>query len=444
MFCKQVSDEKVEEVFVDLAVDHNKRVLDITEDDVKRDRLAMEVVARREEPLTELLTQVYKSLTAKIERGTRTLSDTVFLHTEPHPDDLMLGYLPYIVRHIRDSSNHHHFASMTSGFTAVTDFFLRKQLEILRRWIDTAEFCSMFEEGYFDPDNITGCHRDVWEYLDGVAANLDIKRSQGAARRLLRNLIDVYDIDGFGEAMEKIDELEGYLDRHRPGEEDTRDVQKLKGMCREWEAECLWGYLGWDSNDISNHRLAFYTGAVFTEEPTEERDVLPVFELLKRVAPDVVSVALDPEASGPDTHYKVLQVVAESLRHYSDADGRHDVRVWGYRNVWYKFHPSEANIYVPVSLNMFSIMRDAFMNAFISQKDAPFPSFELDGPFCELARKIQVEQYQEIKTCLGREWFHKHKSPLVRATRGLVFLRDMNLEEFYGWSRKLRKAAENR
>jgi len=63
------------------------------------------------------------------------------------------------------------------------------------------------------------------------------------------------------------------------------------------------------------------------------------------------------------------------------------------------------------------------MNTFISQKDASFPSHELDGPFCELARKIQIEQYQTMVTCIGREWFYEHPSPLIRAMRGLVYLK---------------------
>ncbi|MBC6949295.1 glucosamine-6-phosphate deaminase, partial [candidate division KSB1 bacterium] len=109
-----------------------------------------------------------------------------------------------------------------------------------------------------------------------------------------------------------------------------------------------------------------------------------------------------------------------------------------------RFHPSEANIYVPVSLNMFSIMQNAFMNTFISQKDASFPSYEHDGPFSELAQKIQAEQYQRIKICLGRKWFHEHESAMIRATRGLVFLKEMNLQEFYQRSRELKQMAENR
>ena len=213
-------------------------------------------------------------------------------------------------------------------------------------------------------------------------------------------------------------------------------------MCREWEAECLWGYFGWQSYNIHHSRLGFYTGDIFTPVPTIERDVAPIQRLLQQVRPDILSVAFDPEASGPDTHYKVLQAVNEATRRYAEAADRPDIRIWGYRNVWYRFHPSEANIYVPVSPNMFAIMENAFLNTFVSQRDASFPSYEHDGPFCELAQQIQVQQYQMLKTCLGREWFAEHPSALIRGTRGLVFLREMNLDEFGQTARQLRESAE--
>ena len=112
--------------------------------------------------------------------------------------------------------------------------------------------------------------------------------------------------------------------------------------------------------------------------------------------------------------------------------------------MWYRFHPSEANLFVPVSLNMLAVMQNSFVNTFISQKDASFPSPEHDGPFSELAQRVQVEQYQKIKICLGREWFQEHPSPLIRATRGLVYLKELTLTEFYQRSRDMRQAAENR
>lgn len=89
-------------------------------------------------------------------------------------------------------------------------------------------------------------------------------------------------------------------------------------------------------------------------------------------------------------------------------------------------------------------MHNAFTNTFICQRDASFPSYEYDGPFSELAQRIQVEQYQRLKICLGREWFQEHPSALIWATRRLVFLKELSLAEFYERSRELKQAAENR
>jgi glucosamine-6-phosphate deaminase len=92
---------------------------------------------------------------------------------------------------------------------------------------------------------------------------------------------------------------------------------------------------------------------------------------------------------------------------------------------------------------MFSTLENAFMNAFVSQKEASFPSHEHDGPFSELAQKIQVEQYHTLKTCLGRQFFNEHPRPLFRATRGFVFLKKMTLQEFYATARELKKTTES-
>ena len=88
------------------------------------------------------------------------------------------------------------------------------------------------------------------------------------------------------------------------------------------------------------------------------------------------------------------------------------------------------------------MMQVSFLNCFTSQKDASFPSPAHDGPFSELAQRVQVDQYQKIKICLGRDWFQDHPSPLIRGTRGLVYLNEMELSAFYERSRQLRQAAE--
>ncbi|HOX07562.1 MAG TPA: glucosamine-6-phosphate deaminase [Planctomycetota bacterium] len=440
-----VSDEEVEAVLVDLAFRAGRRLVDLTAADVAADPPAAAVLRKRPEGLARLAAAARDSLAGKVERGARSLVSTRFLHTEPHHDDLMLGCLPYIVRNNRDARNHHCFATMTGGFTAVTNGFVLSRLALVRRFLEAPLFAEMHAAGYFDPENAAGRNRDVWQYLDGVAAESEPMKAEGAARRMLRNLFAVYGPGSLPDAARRIGEIEARLATAYAGARDEPDMRQFKSLCREWEADCMWGYFGWNGSNVMHLRLGFYTGDIFTEEPTVGRDVPPIVRVLELAGPDVVTVALDPEASGPDTHYKVLQAVSEALRAYEERLGSADrLRVVGYRNVWYRFGPAEANLYVPVSLNMFATMRSAFMNTFISQRDASFPSPDHDGPFCDLAQRIQAEQYQKVKTCLGRAWFHEHPSAMIRAARGLVFLREMTLAEFYRHSRELRRAAENR
>ncbi|NOX38110.1 MAG: glucosamine-6-phosphate deaminase [Calditrichaeota bacterium] len=441
---EQITEEWTHRIVIDLATRLRKKITDLNQRDFKQDRMARVLLEKQPTPIPELTRTIHAQLIQKIQKGAHPIKNKRFLHTEPHHDDIMLGYLPHVVRHIRDASNTHYFVTLTSGFTSVTNLFMKQQLYKLLNFIDSEEFQALMEEGYFAPDNRIGRNRDVWQYLDGVAANSEDMKDEGIARRMLRNLIEVFEEFDIGNLKDRVMELLHYFETQYPGKKDPEYIQKLKGMVREWEAECLWGYFGWSCDNVFHLRLGFYTGDIFTEEPTVERDVLPILELLERVNPDIVTVALDPEASGPDTHYKVLQAITEALKRYQQKSGRSDIKVWGYRNIWYRFHPAEANIFVPVSLNMFSILQNSFVNSFLSQREASFPSYEHDGPFSELAQKIQVEQYQTLKTCLGREWFYEHESPLIRATRGLVFLKELSLPEFYKLSRELRQALENR
>lgn len=43
--------------------------------------------------------------------------------------------------------------------------------------------------------------------------------------------------------------------------------------------------------------------------PSLEDDALPVANLIRARQPDVLTVAFDPEGTGPDTHYKVSHPV---------------------------------------------------------------------------------------------------------------------------------------
>eukprot|EP00932_Pfiesteria_piscicida_P008091 SRR837773.18386.p1 GENE.SRR837773.18386~~SRR837773.18386.p1 ORF type:complete len:624 (-),score=241.59 SRR837773.18386:149-1870(-) len=446
---KEIDDTVVERVLVSLCVRRHKRLMDLTGEDVASCPLAICVVRRAGRPLHELAATVRDSLISKIERGCQTRTDTRFLHTEPHHDDIMLGYLPAVLRNTRLASNEHHFVCGTSGFNSVSNKHMLIMLDRVEKFVKSPTWQRLVQEGYFSTRGDAGIdfrRRDVWKFLDGVAAADTELRDEGAARRLVFNLVDIYGDMPEADAaslLARVKQLRSYFQSCYPGQKDDGNVQTLKGSCREFEAECVWGYLGWQLPNISHLRLGFYTADIFAPEPTQQRDVLPILNLMRDVKPQVVSVALDPEASGPDTHYKVLQAVTAATEQYRDESQIKDLTIWGYRNVWFRFDPHEVSTIVPVSLQTISTLDHMFLSSFESQRDAEFPAYEIQGPFCEMSRRVQVEQYAMVETCLGYEWFHKHPSPLIRATRGLVFLREMTLEQVLKESRALRKQTEN-
>ncbi len=440
---QHVSENEVERIVIDLSLATGKPLDALGERDFRARPLPATLLDKGVGSAREMCNRVAQRLKSKIEAGTQLHRDSVFLHTEPHHDDLILGCMPFIVRHIREHGTRHFFTTFTSGFTAVSNAFMLRQLRRLEEFMESIAFAHLQSEGYFDPADAASRNADVWHYLDGVAADSRALQDDAEMRRLYRNLVELHDDGDAANLRERARELIHYFETEYPGKKDPGPIQRLKGMCREWEAECLWGYFGWKGESVRHLRLGFYTGDIFTAEPTLDRDVPPVVDLLREVKPDVVTLALDPEASGPDTHYKVLQALSEALRLHEEESGRSGITVLGYRNVWYRFHPSEADLFVPVSLNMFALQQSAFLHTFISQKDASFPSYEHDGPFSELAQKIQVDQYRMITTCLGSDYFYEHPSALIRATRGMVMLKKMSLDELRGHSRELKRTTEN-
>ena len=433
---KEITDHSVERAVVNLCLDRNKSLLDLSVEDYNSNNLTKLILERTNKSPQQIGSNIHQSIIERFNRGMAPVSNQVILHTGPHHDDITLGYLPYIAHLVRDASNAHYFVTMTSGFTAVTNSYMVGLLEDLKYFLGQPDFISRTTTNYFNPGFQEGKDRDVHLYLDGLAAHSKTIRKEAVSRRLLRNMIELY-------KEERVDKLLNYFKTQYPGKKDIPEVQKLKGMMREWEEELVWAFFGINTNFVSHMRLGFYQGDIFTENPEMDRDVIPIFNLLKKIKPTIVSVALDPEGSGPDTHYKVLQATAEALKLYEKETGINNIKVWGYRNVWYRFHPAEANMFIPVSLNSMAIMESTFLNSYESQRAASFPSWEYDGPFSRLAQRIQVEQYQTIRLCLGKDFFLKHSHPRVQAAYGMVYLKELTQAEFYSHSSELRKLTEN-
>lgn len=430
--------EKTERAVFDLCHKIEKYATRLELSDLKKDEFCSMIPGLRKETADEVI----ESTKRKISLGLRKDENQVFLHTGPHHDDIMLGIFPCIIPQLRVSSNKFHFAVLTSGFTAVTNKLLRNLLQetlnlISQGKIQMLRYPDFFEKGYrykFD--------KDVSHYLDKIAGKDESGKIRGVCHRLTRVMVEIYNLKSTEELVNQIENIISIIDTSYNGEKNPPDIQKLKGMLREFEEELVWAHYGVKVQNIEHLRLGFYTGDIFTPQPQHQRDVQPILKMLKRIRPTVISIAFDPEGSGPDTHYKVLQAIAEALRQWRKHEDISNLRIIGYRNVWYKFHPAEANVFTPVSLNSMAVLDWSFKNCYISQVDASFPSHDFDGPFSDLSQKIWVEQFKSVQLILGKDFFYDNESPKVRTTHGMIYHREMSLDEFLTQARELEKSIE--
>jgi glucosamine-6-phosphate deaminase len=385
---------------------------------------------------------VMASIRFKIQKGLHPEEGQTFYHTGPHHDDIQLGLQPHISRTLRAKSNRSLFSVLTSGFTAVTNDFITETLISTRRLLDEGriqmvEYPDFFEAGYKHKWD-----KDVYHFLMKVAAEDLDGRERGLCHRVVRAVVSIWDVHDKEQLRSTIDSTLATLAESYDGQKNPPRIQKLKGMVREFEEELVWAHSGVQVKNVRHLRLGFYTGDLFTENPNRARDVTPILEELRKEKPTVVSLALDPEGSGPDTHYKVLQAIADAVRLWSAEEDLSDLRIWGYRNVWFRFAPSDANVIVPVSLNGMDVLDKSFSDCYLSQVNASFPSYEHDGRFSTLARRIWVEQLETIQYLLGKDYFYTNADPKIRACHGLIFFKEMDVTEFLNQARELEKATE--
>ena len=401
--------------------------------DLKKDPFCKNIPDLNEETVDLIISNIIN----KINKGLHHEKNQTFYHTGPHHDDIMLGMMPHVMHLMREKSNTHHFINMTSGFTSVTNGYLIEVLEstlalLNQNKIQMIEFANFFDEGF----NLK-CDKDVYHYLDALAQNNIEEQKRALAHRMVRNFINIFNVENISSLLEKASLVVTELKKSYDGQKNSSEIQKLKGMLREYEEELVWSNFGVKGTNIHHLRLGFYSGDIFTEDPTRDRDVSPILDQLRDIKPTVISLALDPEGSGPDTHYKVLQSIASAVRMWSKETNLDNLRVWGYRNVWYRFDQSESNLIVPVTLNTMSVMKSIFLNSYLSQKNASFPSHELNGPFCDLSEKIWVEQHQDLQILLGRDYWYEHDNPQLRAVHGAIYLKELNVKEFLSIARRL-------
>lgn len=419
--------EDIDTVVMDLAIKQKKRLLDLDCSDFLTHPRAAELL-KLGVVVPEMVQGVYSRLIHKLEIGIQVAKGKRILHTAPHHDDIMLSY--YGAMRDLMPINDHYFVYVTSGFHSVTNGYM---LEVLDR--ATSTFLDKYQDLIFNASHPEVISAFVKAHKEEKSREkeMDVESVLG-----LRNIIQIWGVQSPEALSEQVTWLNSFFVKQQPGDKSPGKVQILKGAMRETEADRLWGMLGAPPSKVHHLRSAFYTDDFFTPLPTIEDDAVPMVKLLEEFHPDIVTVAYDPEGTGPDTHYKVLQVVAQALRMKEGCEPL----VWGYRNVWFRFHMAESTAMIPVNDEGLMDMNDAFLTCFSTQKAASFPAPDYDGPFSEWSELSQRGQREELGIVLGEEYFANHSDPKVRASTGYIFLKEMPKSSFINGAQELKGRIE--
>lgn len=430
--------QKTERAVIELCQKINKFGHKVTIEELKSDKYCRHIPGLNEQSVQSVI----DSVTAKIRRGMQKETNQVYYHTGPHHDDIMLGIMPVTNRQSRDASNVMHFSVLTSGFTAVTNSFMLDLLRDTRSLMDNGRIEMIYYPDFFEKGYKMKWDKDVYHYLDNIAAKNEEGKRRGVCHRLVRSMVGIWELRNIDELYAAIADTAEILHNSYDGSKNPPRIQKLKGMIREFEEELVWAHYGIAVKNVHHLRLGFYQGDVFGAGPDFQRDVLPILEDFRKYQPTVISLAMDPEGSGPDTHYKVLQAIAAAVKEWSKEKDLSGLKVIGYRNVWFRYNPWDVEVIVPVSMNSLATLDKSFTDCYLSQVNASFPSYQLDGKFSDLTQRIWMEQHHQIQYLLGKNFFYENEHPLLRATHGLLYLRELNAEDFLREAMSLGKSVE--
>ena len=93
-------------------------------------------------------------------------------------------------------------------------------------------------------------------------------------------------------------------------------------------------------------------------------------------------------------------------------------------------------------MNSLAVLDKSFTDCYLSQVNASFPSYQHDGKFSELTQKVWMEQHKQIQFLLGKNFYYENESPLLRAAHGLIYMRELTVQEFLREASLLGKSVE--
>ena len=349
----QWTSQMIRKAVIHLSLKTNKPILKLTEDDYIENHLA--TLLHHKGPAYDININVFNQMQHTItgwpggkpnaddsnrpERATPEKKRIIVF--SPHPDDDVISMGGTVIR-LHDQGHDIHIAYQTSGNIAVFDEDV----------IDYAEF--------------------VCDYHN--AFSIEGKDSNRMFEQILKK-----------------------LKNKKPGEIDSPEVRKIKGMIRRVEARSACRYIGIKDQNIHHLDLPFYETGLIKKKPIGKEDVSIIRSLLEEVKPHMVYAAGD--LSDPHgTHRVCLDAIFRALKEVKDQDWAKDCWLWLYRGAWQEWGLDEIEKAVPLSPDE-SIRKRRAIFKHQSQKDRPlFPGVDSREFWqrAEQRNKFTANQYDKL------------------------------------------------
>jgi glucosamine-6-phosphate deaminase len=162
------------------------------------------------------------------------------------------------------------------------------------------------------------------------------------------------------------------LTKKGPGQIDSPEVLKIKGLIRRGEAKAGGRYVGIPDEQMHFLDMPFYETGAVKKKPIGEEDVKVIMDILKKVKPHQIYAAGD--LSDPHgTHRVCLAAIFEAVKRLKKEAWMKDCWVWLYRGAWQEWDIDQIEMAVPLSPDELMRKRRAVFKHQSQKDSAMFP-----------------------------------------------------------------------
>jgi len=162
------------------------------------------------------------------------------------------------------------------------------------------------------------------------------------------------------------------LNKKGPGQIDSPEVLKIKGLIRRGEAKAGGRYVGLPDEQMHFLDMPFYETGLVKKKPIGEEDIKVIMDLLQKVKPHQIYAAGD--LSDPHgTHRVCLAAIFEAMKRLKKESWAKDCWMWLYRGAWQEWDIDQIEMAVPLSPDELMRKRRAIFKHQSQKDSAMFP-----------------------------------------------------------------------